>query len=325
MWTSPLMLLVACQAPFAEDRHDLASFRIAAVAATPSATGVSLRALIWSGHGAWHPATPTARWSVTGADGVVVEAQGVRAEVEVTLPASVLLVASDAEGHDEQAVLDVSASTAPPEILSWTRAETSLTAQDAAKPIATRAAVVPDSASTTSPAGALRLTVEPADPDLTLTHWMGAGGQFAELDPHQTDWFAAEVEIDDGEVVASVPLGVGVYPLVALTLDGVGGNTWTWVDAGVDVGPHLRVDGRILPIDSSISGSGLFVGTVEAVEDLVGFRLVEVEPVSDTSAADPGCGAGEDGMLDLDLIASGGCGRDELVGRRVVLSGEAVP
>ena len=54
-----LVLLSACQEPFAEDRHDLSTFRIVAMTGTrdtPSAT-------LWSPAGLWHQPLPALSWS----------------------------------------------------------------------------------------------------------------------------------------------------------------------------------------------------------------------------------------------------------------------
>lgn len=59
---APLGLL-ACQEPFAQDRHDLVDFRIAAMALAEGEP----RALVWSGEGAFHATAPTLEWAQDGA------------------------------------------------------------------------------------------------------------------------------------------------------------------------------------------------------------------------------------------------------------------
>ncbi len=327
---SLLTLLLGCQAPFEEDRHDLASFRIVAVSARAlgragdNATPLALRALIWSGKGAWHEQEPGVVWTVTGADGRVQALTGVRPETEVALPASVELLAASVEGEWERATLVV-LDGKQPSTKGWSRNESDLDATDATASIAEREGAALLESSTTGPSGALRLE-KVADRNL-VTHWIGSGGTWAELSEHRSDWFAAELEIDDGEIEKNVPLAPGVYPALGLTFDGQGRNQWTWVDTAVDPGPHLQVDGRILPWDADFEGEGTYEATVELVDDLVGFRLSDVLRVVDRSGAEAACAEAEVGGLELDLdaVATGLCARSDLERRRVVLSGWGQP
>ncbi|MFZ5476147.1 MAG: hypothetical protein ACOZNI_05175 [Myxococcota bacterium] len=56
-----LTLLLACQEPFDEDRHDLLDFRIAGMRLRAGEP----RALLWSGEGAWHATAPATTWEET--------------------------------------------------------------------------------------------------------------------------------------------------------------------------------------------------------------------------------------------------------------------
>ena len=316
-----LYALIACQAPFAEDRHDLASFRIAAASAHDDGVTTALRAFIWSGRGAWHPTAPRVVWTLTTADGAQT-VEGARVDVPVTGLLGIALEASDDDGHVERATVD----PAQGELMvdDWTRSTVSLTGKDAAQPIEARAAAALGEGDTAAPDGALRLSVTPSGP--ATVHFMATAGHFAEIDPTTTDWFAADVTLDDGELVAHTPLAAGVYPLAALAFDGVGNNAWTWIDAAVDPGPTLRVDGRILPVDLPLdpAGEGLWSATFTPTDDVLGFRLDDLALV-DTPDSDAACGQPAGALLDLGALAEGACGRDELEGRRVTLLGEVIP
>jgi hypothetical protein len=147
--------------------------------------------------------------------------------------------------------------------------------------------------------------------DGMYTRWMGTSGTFTETGPDAADWEADED---------------GIATLVALTLDGHGGNTWTWID--VETGPTvptLAVDGRLLVIDGTapqITGEdGWYLATLSAADTLAGYVLSDVVP---------GDGTGGDVVCGLDpfaiaALADGRCGRDEAAGARVALFGRITP
>ncbi len=141
----------------------------------------------------------------------------------------------------------------------------------------------------------------------SFTRWMGTSGTFTETGPHAADW---------------VPDGSEGATLLALTLDGRGGETWTWVDVEVEPeGQVLEVGGRLLPTDGSGTGSGWFLATIEAEDSRHGVRLTTLEPTADGSAGETVCGLDP---FDLDALADGRCGRDAAAGARVALFGAIV-
>lgn len=324
-----LLALVAagCQQPFAEDRHDLASFRIAAVRADPGVEegDLTLSAFVYSGHGLYHDTLPTLTWTV--GDTTVTDA---RPTVQVTWPVSITLTASDDAGHTEQAVLDLAAAPTPPLFAGLTRGATDLTLDDIGAPITDRAAHLSGEDVAIAAGGALRLALDMIDDGDRTTHWMGTGGQYAEIDAMTTDWFAGTATLDDGEVEESAPLTDGVWPLVALTFDGVGGNTWTYVDAVVGIaGPFLHVDGRVFPVASAEAGEGWWAATLTAADNLTGIMLEDVtpalDPATDPDAPPPLCGQVPGVVFDVALLAEGLCTRGDVVGARVVVYGTVVP
>lgn len=312
-------VLSGCQEPFPEDRHDLQSFRIAAINATPTLTGLSLRAFVYSGEGMYHTTPPTLEWTIGD-----LLATGPQVDVTVSLPTTVTLRATHADGRTEDAVLDVPADLEVPAVAGFSRGPTSLTIDDIAQSVDARAAVTPEADGPTDPGGGLRLSVDA--PDDTTTHWMGTDGQFAELSAHETDWFAGTATIDDGEVEEKDEISEGIYPLVALTFDGQGGNTWTWIDAAVGIDPpYLLVGGRIFPITEPLSGDGYFSATLQADDSLTGFALTDVAVAADAASAPALCGQPASTPFDPAVIAEGWCGLDEMIGQQVIFLGTAVP
>ncbi len=143
--------------------------------------------------------------------------------------------------------------------------------------------------------------------DRTVTHWMGPSGEFEETGRHATNWTGKE----------------GITPIIALHLDGMGGNAWSAFDVAIgDVGPVLDVGGRLFPVDSALSGEGWYTATVAADDGYAGVSFVELAPAADSADGEPVCGT--DGF-DLIAVAEGRCGRDDFVGARVAIYGLLTP
>ena len=318
MLSSPLLLLlVACQDPFPEDRHDLAGFRLVAVQATPVDTGLAVRAFVYSGLGMWHLAPPEVTWTAGSAT-----ATGPTATLPVTTPVDIEVVATDGVST-ESGIYRLAADPVPPVVSSWTRATVPLTIDDVVTPIDERAAIAVGVDAPVAPGDGLRLALSVREPD-TTTHWMSTAGDFAELDATTTDWFAGTAVLDDNEIESTVMLDGGVQSVVALTFDGAGGNSWLTLDAAVAVlGSRLLVGGRVFPVDAE-PGDGLWAVTPVATDDAAGIALTDVSPVDDSSLAEAACGLPAATPFDFDTLAEGWCGRDDVVGARLVVRGEVV-
>lgn len=311
----------ACQEPFAEDRHDLASFRIAGVQAATGADGATaLRAAVWSGLGAYHDAVPTLAWSAGDA---VAEGQG--ASMSLDFPAAVDLRASDAAGAAETARLDLGAAPVGIDVGAFqpgvTRRAVDLDITRVADPIADRQAVEPGADEPVPPGGAMRLALDLPD-DVTV-HWMGSGGQFAELDAHTTDWFAGTATFDSHNVVeATTEADPGVYTLLALAFDGAGNQGWMWMDVAVGLdGPALYTAGRIFPVDAEPMTGALSV-QVQQADAAAGIALAAPTVVADSAASPALCGVDAGQPFVFDGLVEGLCARPELVGQTVVVDGE---
>jgi hypothetical protein len=239
-------VLIACQDPFGEDRHDLTDFRIAGM----RLEGEDPRALLWSGSGAWHATAPTQEWT------------------------------EDAGG--------------------W-----SLRAEDAAGSVETGRLEVSDGASAPAPGEVLRTvdgdvaTLSIDLPDTHLTHWMCQSGEFAETDANATTWTASEA---------------GIWPVLALHVDGLGGNGWTVIDVPIDASPPwIEVGARLFPTDATTAGTGWWDATLVAADTPGGLILTDVSVAED---GDP---------FDFDAVVEGRIGRDEVEGTRVRFEGTVVP
>ncbi|MSQ00408.1 MAG: hypothetical protein EXR71_00775 [Myxococcales bacterium] len=150
-------------------------------------------------------------------------------------------------------------------------------------------------------------TVQVDVPGAERVRWMAPAGEIAEIDALTTTF---------------TPPGPGLWPLVALWLDGHGGNGWATIDVPVgDVGPLFEAGTRLLPIDGAVIGSVL--ATLGESDELLGFALTGAV-LDDGSVLDPVCGD-EGGIWDPDALVERRCGRDEVLGKRVRLSGSVVP
>lgn len=140
----------------------------------------------------------------------------------------------------------------------------------------------------------------------SVTHWMAPTGEFEERGPHETTWSPAEESLT---------------PVVALHLDGKGGNAWTLIDIPLGVsGPLLVTGGHVYPVDTPLSGKAWFAATVDADDGWAGIRLVDIAATE--TPLDGPCGVGG---FDPAALSECRCNRDDLVGTRITLHGEIFP
>ena len=305
--------LYGCQEPFAEDRHDLAAFRIAAVSAETDGDGVStLTAAVWSGLGPWHDTMPTLDWSSAGE-----RATGEGAVLSIDFPGSVDLTASSADAT-ETARLDLDHAVVPPVIAGFTRQAVDLDISRLADPVDDRAAVTPTDDVPIAVGSAVRLTLDV--PDDIVVHWMATGGQFSELDTHTTDWFAGTAVLKDNAVDSTASIDPGIYTLLALAFDSAGANSWFWLDVAVETdGPMLYPAGRIFPVEAE-PGGGPWTADIAESADPAGVALENLRAASDSQVAL--CGNDADAPFDFGHVAEGWCARSDVIGQSVRLDGE---
>lgn len=151
----------------------------------------------------------------------------------------------------------------------------------------------------------IALTVE-GDAD-AYTRWMSTDGTFTETAAN-----AADLALGDSAVTT----------IFALTLNGRGGNTWTWIDVATDAGPYFAVGGRLLPVDTAVPAEGAYAATITPADTHAGFVLTEFVPAESADAIELVCGLDP---FDADALVDGRCGLDEAAGRRVHLTGAPWP
>jgi hypothetical protein len=271
------LLVLACSPPFDETRKDLVGFRLVGMAAE----GTTLRALVWSGEGAYHSVAPTVAWTI---DGEAVTAAP-------AAPFTALVRVESAAGEFEEGELVIEEAAVVPVVSGFTRE-------------------MGDNAATVAVT---------ADGD-TTTRWKASRGAFTETGPHAADWTQADLPTEDEPDPA--PGDPGPAALIALTLDGHGGTTWTWIDVATDAGPYLAVGGRLLPVDAAVPAEGRYLATLTPADTLAGLVLTDLVPAGDTDTGELVCGLDP---FDADALADGRCGLDEAAGARVLLTGAPWP
>ncbi|MEL6345156.1 MAG: hypothetical protein AAFV53_18760 [Myxococcota bacterium] len=304
-----LFLVLGCQEPFDTDRHDLRGFRIAAIGVDDGLA----RAAVWSGDGPWHEASPTLVWSLDGAP------LGEGFDVTVTAGGLLELDATAPDGQTRSATVTV--QSAPFSALSVSRGALVI-GEDLS--LDGRRSLSADPVDVTAPSGsAMRLTLSGVGADQSA-RWMTAGGTILEVETDAADFFAEEIRFDDGEIEVRAPVDDGLYPGLALVVDGEGDNSWLWFDAAVGVdttAPFAHHRGRLMPSDDSV-GAGLIAATLE--EDAIsGVRLSDVQVVEDAQQQDElECIPDGAETFEIAWIAEGRCPRPDVLGARVVLEVE---
>lgn len=301
---APSAALVGC-APAFDDRHDLLGFRIAAVGIVDGEAA----AAVWSG-ALFHEEPVRLDWTADGEP--LGQGWGLPVPDGVT---ELGLVATAPDGTVREARVGVGTSLAA---LSFERTSVPV-GEDIS--IAARAALAESPSAGAAPEGeALRIRL--LEPGGSQTRWMVAAGAttLLELDANTADVLPERLEFDDGEVVGRERVPAGLQHVLALRIDGVGGNRWTWVDAalGTDAA-FLQSEGWLLE-SSADAGTGLLAATLDDLTpDGVG-TLGAPEPVDDLGQHDPpGC-APAGIPFSLGWLADGRCSVAETRGRRVVLA-----
>ncbi|HND33377.1 MAG TPA: hypothetical protein PLA94_25435 [Myxococcota bacterium] len=309
-----LVFLLACQEPFPEDRHDLVSFRIAAITAEQTTDGLRPRALLSSSEGFYHSEAPRLLWTL--GDQVQEGARPLFANPVYPLE---LHLRAELGELAEEAVYPLTEAPIPPVVEGWSRARVDLKLEDAGKPIEERRLEGEDLP--VEPGGAVQVGLQTE----ARSRWMGTGGEFAELDAQNSTWFAGNYLLDDDEVEEAAPVGEGLYQLVALSFDEKGGNRLSFIDVAVGESTVMAVGGRLLPVDSPLAQAGWYEATFTAADSRTGFTLTGLQPVADASSAAALCGEAAGTAFDPLWLLDGACGRDDLEGTSVVVWGEPWP
>ena len=303
--TASLAAVVCGCAPTFDDRHDLLGFRIAAVGVVDGEAS----AAVWSGS-VFHAESVTLHWSADG------EPLGLGWGVPVppgTGELGLRVVAPD--GQERTARVSVSDGIGP---LAFER--TLVSVGDDVSIDGRSALEERPLAGSASDGEAVRIRL--VDPGGTSTRWMVGSGAttLLELDSDTVDVLPDRLTFDDGEVVGRVPAEVDVAHVLALRMDGAGGNRWVWVDAPI-AGDHsvFRSDGWVLEGAVDVS-TGLLAVTLDGLEAGGVGALGDPEPVLDLEQHDPPACAPSGQPFSLDWLANGRCSVSETRGRRVVVA-----
>lgn len=322
-----LVVFAGCDPEFTVAREDLGPARIAALGCDLDAAGQRVaRAAIWSGLGLYHEQSPALSWTLDGAP--LGEGYGVAVPDGETLG----LVATMPDGTVLSGTVPVADPLAE---LSLLRASVDLGADLSLE--ARQAAVVQDEELSAAEGQAQRLTLAMSGDTAALsTHWMLAQGVGSVLSEATlaADVLAEEIRWEDGAVVERLPLDPGLFPGLALVMDGAGANRWLWFDAaiGFDL-PAVRHGGRILPllqadgetVAAEAAASGWIEATISAADDPAGMALIDavastaIEGAPDLSGQDLLACAPPGEPFQLDWVVEGRCPLPELLGARVVL------
>ncbi len=321
-----LLLALACQEPFGTDRHDLVGNRLVVGGRLWSDQAVGLRwYLVPSGDddavAALDPLDPPLAEGPWPALAPPAE------------PERLALLASYPDGSEDRAFLelpaggsDLGALDVEWELLSGLDADT---VEVEALDLDARAALATEPAEVLSPGAFARLSAELATTvDGLRARWMSVAGQgtWFELDDTTADWAAAEVVLDDDEVVERTHLDAGVATLLVLA----GGTATRVLDLDVGDAPSTRAGSRVMPITPAPSGDAPWVrGLLVADDDSpTGLALEDAELVDDDDldSTDPWgtraltCAVALDGPFEPDWLVDGRCLRPEVDGHVVVMA-----
>lgn len=343
-------LLVACQAPFGVDRHDLVGDRISAVTTEPAGPG-AVTAHVWLTVDGkpWVASPVAASWYAYDGAATAAEVDAIDRTTPVAtglapqlpLPAEgagYVLLVTFPSGAERTAVLqlggaEVTYPTATITLgalpsLSFTEATPEELALDA------RTALVPEPADQIDAGAWARLSLAfSADPPASFSRarWMNTRRDttFLELSDVDADWATGSVLLDDLEIDAAEPAEPGVTTLLALAQDATGHHrAWArelWIGAPT---AGLVSQGRWIASDLPASpASGARVAATLQADDAAPTGLVLTDAAEVSAAeADPddpwgtaalGCGAA--GPFDPTWLFDGSCARDAVLGARVVL------
>ena len=336
------LMLIACLEPFGTDRHDLEGFRIAGVRVSAADSGVALEPVLVVDGQLWSDEAVDLRWfAVDSGDGAAdldatQTAAAAGSPAVVTDTDWVVLVATSPSGEERRAVVELPQDREAMLAIDQIRidqvdasieglGELVPTLEDRQQWTSNRADHIPASGIARFIASANTFSTEPQ------ARWMTVhgAGHYLELDRSQADWFAAELEIDDEDLLGHTPLAEGWVTGLTVLVDGAGGSDWRAFE--VFVGSELPTNGgrvrqRFLPMEPAPATSGLVQGTLELDDTSpTGLRLTGATPVglADLSTDDPyGTAAlpcGSEAPFEPDWLASARCTRADVADALVVV------
>jgi len=352
--------LWGCFAPFDHGEADLADFRIAGVSVDSAAVApgdyVQARALVYGGEGFFHEEAPTFAWAL-GAQSST-DALALLAAPSVDGTYDLTLEVSTAQGEVERATLAIQVAAtvqavAPPTTLALSLAEVdditvsqlkSASEEElgALLDLAARRDWTPTSTALLSADRVGRLSLDIDDPTERFTsHWRvtDGAGDFLELTHTEADWMPMDVTLEDGVGEWTEDVESGHFGVLALVFDGEGAVQWALrdvvvpADGDVSSGSWVEHDGRWLATDAVLADDVTTIAaTLVAAESPSGLALEEVEESGTLSMTDPTGVKSLDCPMELpsaytfqlDWLTEGWCGREDVLGARVILDISAV-
>ncbi len=350
-----LLLLLACQDPFAVDRHDLVGFRIAAIEAEPAdeddldGAWIPRIAAVVDGH-PYADEQPLLSWywleraddlfTVDALDAPDAVGPAPTLDLDPDRPVLGLLARYGGDEQRSFLVLDEEArqpgSAGPrPEAV---RARAVALPVDSLDPEtssvdARRGLATGDDAISVPTGQALRLDALGV-PDSGRVRWMATAGTFLELTGASTDWLASDVYLDDGEVEDRADLTDQAVTFLALST-GSHRSRFAATDRLVtaeNVAGHVFVHGRLLlGVDLDRPAFVTLRRNDDAPNGLTFVQPEEVEPeptLESLDALDAGTGALEcfepvRGPFEVDWLLELRCPRAPMDGARVLLVPDA--
>lgn len=322
----PMLLvwsLLGCQEPFGADRHDLRGFRVASLTAQVDGEQVRPRvAMIVEGR-AWSAEPVQLDWAFIEEPGdSVQEPDPVASGADVVLERTTDRLALHAwtatsSTWAELDLVDRSELALQLSVERTTEQVQGLTVEQLTREARADWTSEPERA--VDPGGFLRLTVSGA-PQSALGRFMATGdGTWFELEGDVADWAAAEVLIDD-EDIAVEPNEPGTHTVLVASIDTTSSG-FVATDVHIGEAPQgIYVQGRFLPGPTSAAGRTWITLQADdsAPSGLAFTEPAAAEPDASWSGEALGC-VGVQGPFDPDWLLQARCGRDALVGERVLV------
>jgi len=312
------LFLIACQEPFGADRHDLVGYRIAAVEVALDGEVARPRAALVSEGRLWSDLPPQLGWyllddaDAIADSGTVPDAISPSPTLSLGTARVLGLRATWPDGTERLATLDlrgIARTGIRPEAIQAQPLPVDLGEEALELGLEARRELVAEEGPLPT-GGLLRLTPERVGGGDTV-RWMATTGTFLELDDHVTDWAHGQLALEDGLVEDWAPASPGVVSFLALSL-GAGAGRFRAADLwmGPADEPGTWVAGRWLPGEALVGPTWV---TLSADDDAPsGLRIAGT--VATPAEPPPGPCAAEGQALDLDVVLTGACARQELVG-----------
>jgi hypothetical protein len=297
------MLGISCAEPFQEDRHDLTHFRIAGMRQSEN----TVSSAVWSG-ALCHDELPVYEWRINEED---------YTSETVLLPPSVdglaeLLVSSSFE--DRSGVLTLGREV---EAFKVQRFSISI-GEDLS--LAERLSLE-ESPLVGHPKSGDAIRLRASVEESVDVRWMTAfgNGTLLEVDAHTVDFIPDEIVFEDNEVIEQIQSTAERFTILALAIDGFGGNQWEWIDIWPDSLTSVWHDGWAIELGAiSPEGQGYLSAELQMDPNGEGFLFNDLYWSDDLSVQTHSCVTTEQ-PFSLDWVVEGRCSCTDIIGKRVAV------